>query len=46
MEVGEGWDRWVMGVKEDTCYSEHGVLYVSDEPLKSTLETNIELYVN
>ena len=36
MEVG-GWAKWVMGIKEDTC---------SDEPLNSTPEANITLYVN
>jgi len=34
-----------MGIKEGTCY-EHWVLYVKDESLNSTPETNIELYVN
>ena len=33
------------GYKEDTC-DEHWVLYVSDELLNSTPETNIILYVN
>ena len=44
--VGERWARWVMGIKEGTCYNEHWVLYVSDESLNSTSETNIALYVN
>ena len=34
-----------MGIKEDTC-DEHWVLYVSEESLNSTPETNIALYVN
>ena len=34
-----------MGIKEDTC-DKHQVLYVSDESLKPTPETNIALYVN
>ena len=34
-----------MGIKEGTC-DEHWVLYVSDESLNSTPETNITLYVN
>ena len=34
-----------MGIKEGTC-DEHQVLYVSDESLNSTTETNITLYVN
>ena len=40
------WARWVMGIKEDTCWDEHWVLYVSDELLNSTPETTITLYVN
>ena len=35
-----------MGTKEGTCYDEHGVVYVNDESLNSTPETNITLYVN
>ena len=35
-----------MDIKEGTCYDEHWVLYVSDESLNSTSETNIALYVN
>ena len=34
-----------MGTKEGTCDG-HWMLYVSDESLNSTLETNITLYVN
>jgi len=37
--------KWVMDIKEGTC-DEHGVLYISDESLNSTPETNIMLYVN
>ena len=40
-----GWARQVMGIKEGTC-DEHWVLYVGDESLYSTLETDITLYVN
>ena len=40
-----GWARQVMGIKKGTC-DEHWVLYVSDESLNSTTETNIVLYVN
>ena len=40
-----GWARWVMGIKEGTCYDEHWVLYLSDdESHNSTPETNT-LYV-
>ena len=47
MKGGVGrWARWMMGIKEGTCYDEHWVLYVSDESLNSTPETNIVLYVN
>ena len=45
MEVGGRWAKWVMGVKEDTC-DEHWLLYVSDELLNYTPETNITIYVN
>ena len=43
-QVG-GWIRWVMNIKEDT-YVKHWVLFVSNESLNSTPETNITLYVN
>ena len=33
-----------MGIKEGTC-DEHWVLYLSDEPLNSTPETDSTLYV-
>ena len=41
--MGRG--KWVMGIKEDT-YDEHWLLYVSDESLNISPETNITLYVN
>ena len=44
-EMGRGWTRWATGIKEGT-YNEHWVLYISDESLNSTPETNITLYVN
>ena len=34
-----------VGVKDDTC-DEHLVLYVGDESLNSTLETNVTVYAN
>ena len=45
---GGGWRlaKWVMGIKDGTCYDEHWVFYVSDESLNSTPDTNIVLYVN
>lgn len=43
--VGNGL-RCVMNIKEGTYYDKLWVLYVSDEPLNSTPETNITLYVN
>ena len=36
----------VMGTEKATCCDDHWVLYVSDESLNSTPETNITLYVN
>ena len=38
------WAKWVMGAKKNTC-SEHWVLYINDESLNSTPETNTTLYV-
>ena len=43
--VGDGLYRRVMGIKKGTR-DEHWVLYVSNESLNSTPETNIALYVN
>ena len=37
--------RWVVGIKDSTC-DELWVLYVSDESLNSTPETNTALCVN
>lgn len=41
--MGEGWAKWVMDSKEDIC---GWVLFVCDESLISTPETNITLYAN
>ena len=41
-----GWVRWLMGIKEGTCYDEHWVLYVSSKLLNSIPKANIALYVN
>ena len=41
-----GCAKWMMGVKEGTCWDEHWVLHVTDESLGSTPETNTTLYVN
>ena len=38
---GWKWAKWVTGIKEGTCCDEHWVLYISDESLNSTTETNI-----
>ena len=48
VEEGGGDDglKWVMGIKESTCWDEHWVLYVSGESLHSIPETNITVYVN
>ena len=35
-----------MGIKEDSCYDKHWVMYGSAESLYCTPETNITLYVN
>ena len=43
--VDWGWVKWGMGIKEGTC-DEHWVLYMSDESLASTPQTNLALYVN
>ena len=43
--MGGGWAKWVLSVKEGTCYDENYVLYVSDESLSST-EDSTTLYVN
>ena len=45
-QVGGGGTRWVVSIKEGTCYDEHWVLYISDEPLNYTPETSNSLYVN
>ena len=42
--LGGGWAKSVMGIKEDTCWDEHWVLYASDGSLNSR-ETNATLYV-
>ena len=42
-EIGRGMGE--IGIKEGTC-DEHWVLYISDEPLNSTPETNITLHIN
>ena len=44
--MGKGWARWVMDMKEGTCYGDHWVLYVSDESVNSIPETSITLCVN
>ena len=44
-EVGGGWVKQVMCIREGT-YDDHWVLYISDESLNPTPETNITLYVN
>lgn len=37
MEETEGWAKWVIGIKEGTCYSEHWLLDVSDEALNKKI---------
>ena len=41
-----GWAKWVRGIKEDTLWDEHWVLYVGDESPDSTPEIIIALYAN
>ena len=36
-QVGEEWAKWVRGPKEDTCWDEPWVFYVSDESLNSKI---------
>ena len=36
--VGGGWGKWARGIKGDTCWDEHWVLYVGAESLDSTPE--------
>ena len=43
--MGGKWARFVMSTKEGT-WDDHWVLYLSDESLNSTPETNIALYAN
>ena len=45
-DVGGGWAKWVVGIKEGTCWNERWVLYGSDKSLGSTPEARIALYVN
>ena len=35
--------KWVMGTEEGTCWDEHWVLYVNDEPWESTPQTKSTL---
>lgn len=35
---GWGWAKWMMDVKEGTCYEERWVLCVGDESLNSTVK--------
>ena len=37
-----GWAKWVMEIKEGTCWDEHWVLQVSDESLNSTPEAILQ----
>lgn len=45
-EVGWGWVKWVMGIKECTYQEEHRVGYGSVESLSCIPETNVTLYVS
>ena len=39
------WAKWVIDIKEGTCWDEHWVLYINDESLNSTPKTNTILYM-
>ena len=41
----QGWGKWVTGIEEGTCWDEHWVLHVSDEPQESTPEATSTLYI-
>ena len=41
-----GWAKCARGIKEDTCWDEHWVLYVGEESLDYTPETIISLFAN
>ena len=41
-----GWAKWVRGIKEDTCWDEHWVLYIGDESLESAHESIVALDAN
>ena len=45
-DVGGGQARWVMGIKEGTCWDEHWVLYVSDESLNAPPEMSHYMLIN
>ena len=40
-----GWSKWVMGIKEGTCWDEHWVSYVSDESLNSIPENKVIIII-
>lgn len=44
--LGWVWAKWVMGVKESTCWDEHWVFYLNDKSPNSTHEITIALSVN
>ena len=44
--MGGGWAKWASGIKENTCWDEHWVLYVGDESRESTPEIISALYGN
>ena len=43
LKGGGGKGKWVMGIEEGTCWDEHWVLYVNDEPWESTPQTKSTL---
>ena len=42
----KGWGNWVMGIKKGMWCDEPPVLYVTDESLNSTFETNLKNHLS
>ena len=38
--------KWARGIKKDTCWDEHWVLYIGDKSPDSTPEIIIAVYAN
>ena len=44
--MGGGWAKWGRGIREDTCWDEHWVLYAGDESLNSTPEIIVAIHAD